>query len=187
MLRTQRIAVGATAGAFVLALAVSGCGSGSGSGSGSTSTTSPGTSSSSSSGAAKPAADTLSTAKVDKVGTVVVDGKGFVLYRFDKDTAKPTPKSNCYGTCAAQWPPAPATGNVTVKGIDKSLVGTVTRNDGTKQLTLAGWPLYRYAKDDEPHEAYGQGVGGIWFAATPTGAKAMTSDTGSSSGGGSGY
>lgn len=184
MLRTQRIAVGATAGAFALALAVSGCGSGSGSGS--ASTTSPGTSSSSSSGAAKPP-DTLSTAKVDKVGTVVVDGKGFVLYRFDKDTAKPTPRSNCYGTCAAQWPPAPATGNVTVKGIDKSLVGTVTRNDGTKQLTLAGWPLYRYAKDDEPHEAYGQGVGGIWFAATPTGAKATTSDTGDSSGGGSGY
>ncbi|WP_406507298.1 hypothetical protein [Streptomyces sp. NBC_00212] len=189
MLRTQRIAVGATAGAFALALAVSGCGSGSsnsGSG-GSTSASSPSTSSSSGSSAARPATDTLSTAKVDKVGTVVVDGKGFVLYRFDKDTAKPTPKSNCYGTCAAQWPPAPATGNVTVKGIDKSLVGTVTRNDGTKQLTLAGRPLYRYAKDDEPHEAYGQGVGGIWFAATPTGAKAMTSDTGSSSGGGSGY
>ena len=184
MLRNQRIAVGATAGVFALALAVGGCGSGSGnSGSGgSTSTTSP-----SAGSPAQPAADTLSTAKVDKVGTVVVDGKGFVLYRFDKDTAKPTPRSNCYGTCAAQWPPAPATGHVTVKGIDKSLVGTVTRNDGTKQLTLAGWPLYRYAKDDEPHEAYGQGVGGIWFAATPTGAKAMTSGTGSSSGSGSGY
>ncbi|MFD9631276.1 hypothetical protein [Streptomyces violascens] len=186
MLRNQRIAVGATAGVFALALAVSGCGSSNSGSGGSTSTTSPSTSSSSGS-TAQPAAGTLSTAKVDKVGTVVVDGKGFVLYRFDKDTAKPAPRSNCYGTCAAQWPPAPATGNVTVKGIDKSLVGSVTRNDGTKQLTLAGWPLYRYAKDDEPHEAYGQGVGGIWFAATPTGAKAMTSDTGSSSGGGSGY
>ncbi|MGW1870265.1 hypothetical protein ACWCPS_32570 [Streptomyces mauvecolor] len=187
MLRNQRIAVGATAGVFALALAVGGCGSSNSGSGGSTSTTSPSISSSSSGSTAPPAADTLSTAKVDKVGTVVVDSKGFVLYRFDKDTAKPTPRSNCYGTCAAQWPPAPATGNVAVKGIDKSLVGSVIRNDGTKQLTLAGWPLYRYAKDDEPHEAYGQGVGGIWFAATPTGAKAMTSDTGSSSGGGSGY
>ncbi|MFI6055800.1 hypothetical protein ACIBCO_37705 [Streptomyces violascens] len=190
MLRNQRIAVGATAGAFVLALAVAGCGSGnsgSGGSGGSTSTTSPSTSSSPSGSTARPAADTLSTAKVAKVGTVVVDGKGFVLYRFDKDTAQPTPRSNCYGTCATQWPPAPATGNVTVKGIDKSLVGTVTRNDGTKQLTLAGRPLYRYAQDDEPHEAYGQGVGGTWFAATPTGAKAMTSDTGGNPGGGSGY
>ncbi|WP_438292314.1 hypothetical protein [Streptomyces sp. HUAS TT7] len=187
MLRNQRIAVGATAGAFALALAVGGCGSSNSGSGGSTSTTSPSTGNSSGSSTARPAADTLSTAKVDKVGTVVVDGKGFVLYRFDKDTAKPTPRSNCYGTCAAQWPPAPANGHVTVKGIDKSLVGTVTRNDGTQQLTLAGWPLYRYAKDDEPHEAYGQGVGGIWFAATPTGAKAMTSDTGSGSGSGSGY
>ncbi|MGW2863522.1 hypothetical protein [Streptomyces sp. NPDC001205] len=181
MLRTQRFAVGATAGAFVIALAVSGCGSGSGS-----STPSPPTGSSVNS-SAPPSADTLSTAKVDKVGTVVVDGKGFVLYRFDKDTAQPVPRSNCYGACAAQWPPAPATGRVTMKGIDKSLVGTVTRTDGSKQLTLAGWPLYRYAQDDQPHEAYGQGVGGIWFAATPTGAKAASGATGTTSGGGSGY
>lgn len=33
---------------------------------------------------------------------MVVDGKGFVLYRFDNDTAKPS-KSNCYGTCATLW------------------------------------------------------------------------------------
>jgi predicted lipoprotein with Yx(FWY)xxD motif len=180
MLRTQRYAVGAAAGAFVLALAVSGCGS-----SGTSSIPSPSGSNSSSS-ATQPVADTLSTAKADKVGTVVVDNKGFVLYRFDKDTAKPTSKSNCYGACASQWPAATATRDITVKGIDKSLVGTVTRADGSKQLTLAGWPLYRYAKDDQPHEAYGQGVGGIWFAATPTGAKAVSS-TGGGSGGGSGY
>ncbi|RFC74816.1 hypothetical protein [Streptomyces sp. AcE210] len=38
--------------------------------------------------------------------------------------------------------------------------------------SLAGRPLYRYARDDEPKEAYGQGVDGTWFAATPAGAKA---------------
>ncbi|WP_328311083.1 hypothetical protein OG432_13360 [Streptomyces sp. NBC_00442] len=178
MLRTQRYAVGTVAGAFVLALAISGCGS---SGTGSA----PGPSGSSTS-SARPAAATLSTAKVDKVGTVVVDGKGFVLYRFDKDTAKPASKSNCYGTCATQWPPALTTGSVNVKGIDRSLVSTVTRADGSKQLTLAGRPLYRYAEDNAPHEASGQGVGGIWFAATPTGAKAATG-AGATSGGGSGY
>ncbi|MFJ8308986.1 MULTISPECIES: hypothetical protein [unclassified Streptomyces] len=190
MLRTQRYAVGAAVGAFVLALAVSGCG-GSGTSSTPSSTPTPSATSSSSGSSAggssaQPGADTLSTAKADKVGTVVVDNKGFVLYRFDQDTAKPTSKSNCYGTCATLWPPALATGSVNVKGIDKSLVGTVTRADGSKQLTLAGWPLYRYSKDDQPHEAYGQGVAGTWFAATPTGAKAASS-TGGGSGGGSGY
>ncbi|WP_420708505.1 hypothetical protein [Streptomyces sp. ERV7] len=119
---------------------------------------------------------TLSATQVDKVGTVVTDSKGYVLYRFDKDTAKPS-HSNCLAACAAIWPPAPATDALTVKGVDKALVGTVARPDGTTQLTLAGWPLYRYAKDDEPREAYGQGAGGTWFAITPTGAKA-TADTG---------
>jgi predicted lipoprotein with Yx(FWY)xxD motif len=39
-----------------------------------------------------------------QLGTVVVDGQGFTLYRFDKDSAKP-PTSNCSGDCASKWPP----------------------------------------------------------------------------------
>jgi predicted lipoprotein with Yx(FWY)xxD motif len=112
----------------------------------------------------------------------VTDSKGYVLYRFDADSAHPT-RVSCYGTCAVVWPAATAKGSVTVKGIDKSLVSTVKRSGGTSQLTLAGWPLYRYAKDDQPKEAYGQGVGGTWWAVTPTGAKATTA-TASSTGGG---
>ncbi|MCW2943206.1 MAG: putative lipoprotein [Actinomycetia bacterium] len=106
-----------------------------------------------------------------KIGPIVVDGKGWTLYRFDKDTANP-PASNCNGACATAWPPAPATGNVTLTGVDRSLVGSVKRADGTSQLTLGGWPLYRYAKDATPGDTNGQGVGGTWFAATPAGKKA---------------
>ncbi|PKV87211.1 hypothetical protein [Streptomyces sp. TLI_146] len=170
MLTVHRIAVGAAAGTAVLALAATGCGSSNDSKTEkpSTGTTAPAT--------PNPAAPTLSATEVDKVGTVVTDSNGYVLYRFDKDTAKPS-HSNCLAACAAIWPPAPATDALSVKGIDKALVGQVTRPDGTKQLTLAGWPLYRYAKDDGPREAYGQGAGGTWFAITPTGAKA-TADTG---------
>ncbi|MFD9484595.1 hypothetical protein [Streptomyces sp. NPDC059991] len=171
MLTVHRIAVGAAAGTAVLALAATGCGSSNSSSKTekpSTTTTAPAT--------PNPAAPTLSAADVDKVGTVVTDSNGYVLYRFDEDTAKPS-HSNCLAACAAIWPPAPATDALTVKGIDKALVGKVTRPDGSAQLTLAGWPLYRYAKDDGPREAYGQGAGGTWFAITPTGAKA-TADTG---------
>ncbi|WP_329118767.1 hypothetical protein [Streptomyces sp. NBC_01465] len=171
---SHRIGIYAATAVAGFALAATGCGSGSSSGSSTKTPTATSTT----------AAADLSTAKVDKVGTVVTNAKGFVLYRFDKDTAKP-PASNCTGDCAALWPPAVATGSsVSIQGIDKSLVGTVTRADGTKQLTLAGWPLYTYAKDDEPREAYGQGVGGTWFAATPTGAKAQGGGDSSSSGGG---
>ncbi|MEU5437569.1 hypothetical protein AB0G73_29930 [Streptomyces sp. NPDC020719] len=172
MLTVHRIAIGAAAGTAVLALAATGCGS---SNNNSKTTEKPSTGTTA---PASPAGTTLSATKVDKVGTVVTDSKGYVLYRFDMDSAKPS-RSACLAACAAIWPPAPApaTDALSVKGIDKALVGTLTRPDGSKQLTLAGWPIYRYSKDDEPREAYGQGAGGTWFAITPTGAKA-TADTG---------
>lgn len=162
----------AITGAAILALTLSGCGGGGGN------------AKSTSSGSGGTASATLTAAKVDKVGTVVTDSQGYVLYRFDADSAHPT-KVTCYNACAKIWPAMTAQGGITTKGVDKSLVSTVKRADGTTQLTLAGWPLYRYAKDDEPREAYGQGVGGTWFAVTPTGGKASTATATST--GGTGY
>ncbi|MEU1076844.1 MULTISPECIES: hypothetical protein [unclassified Streptomyces] len=167
MLSVHRIAFGTAAGTAVLALAATGCGSGTSTHDGQ-STTAPAT--------PERAASALSATRVDKVGTVVTDGDGYVLYRFDKDSAKPS-RSACLAACAAIWPPVPATAAPTVKGVDRALVGKVARPDGTTQLTLGGWPLYRYAKDDAPHQAYGQGAAGTWFAITPAGGKA-TADTG---------
>ncbi|MGW1729811.1 SCO0930 family lipoprotein [Streptomyces sp. NPDC001999] len=112
-----------------------------------------------------------------KLGKVLTDSEGFTLYRFDKDTASP-PKSNCEGDCAKIWPVVPA-GNVTAAaGTDDALIGKVTRADGTQQLTIAGWPMYRYAKDAKPGDANGQGVGGTWFASAPDGKKAAVNADG---------
>jgi predicted lipoprotein with Yx(FWY)xxD motif len=108
-----------------------------------------------------------------QMGEVVTDGKGWVLYRFDKDTANP-PESNCNGDCARVWPPALTTGTPTLQGIDRSLVGTVTRADGSTQITLKGWPLYRYAGDLKPGQWKGQGVGGTWFVVAPDGKKNLS-------------
>jgi len=114
----------------------------------------------------------LNVSTVSNLGQVVTDGNGRTLYRFDKDSAKP-PVSNCNGDCAAKWPPVIATTDaVSLQGVDQSLVGLVTRQDGSKQVTLAGWPLYLFAQDTAPGDAKGQGVGGTWFAATPQGKKA---------------
>ncbi|MEV0318020.1 SCO0930 family lipoprotein [Streptomyces sp. NPDC050658] len=106
-----------------------------------------------------------------KLGKVVTDSEGFTLYRFDKDTAQP-PKSNCDGACATAWPVVSPKGAVAPPGVDASLMGEVTRSDGSKQLTIDGWPMYRYAKDTKPGDAKGQGVKGTWFAAAPDGKKA---------------
>jgi hypothetical protein len=59
-----------------------------------------------------------------------------------------------------------------LEGVDQSLVGTVVRKDGSKQLTLKGWPLYEFSNDKAPGQANGQGSGGTWFAVTPDGGKA---------------
>jgi predicted lipoprotein with Yx(FWY)xxD motif len=131
----------------------------------------------------------LETAKAGNLGTIVTDSNGFTLYRFDHDSSNPS-KATCTGSCATLWPPVAATGNVQVQGINQSLVSTVTRPDGTTQLTLNGWPLYRYAPDQKPGDTKGEGFMGIWFAATPTGGRAMAASspsTGGSGGGGGGY
>ncbi|MGI8336411.1 hypothetical protein ACRYCC_41265 [Actinomadura scrupuli] len=115
----------------------------------------------------------LEVASDGKLGKIVVDDQGRTLYRFDADSAKPTSVSNCNNACATAWPPVTADDkSVSVKGIDSKLLGTLARPDGTVQLTLAGWPLYRYAKDDNPGDTNGQGVSGKWFVTAPTGKKA---------------
>ncbi|HVV10037.1 SCO0930 family lipoprotein [Amycolatopsis sp.] len=121
--------------------------------------------------ATSPGTVKLTAAGVADLGQVLTDANGMTLYRFDKDTSRP-PKSNCDGACATTWPPVIATGSVDVQGLDASLVGTVTRADGTQQVTVNGWPIYRYAKDTAAGQATGQGVGGTWAAVTPAGGKA---------------
>ncbi|MFI6416837.1 SCO0930 family lipoprotein [Streptomyces sp. NPDC050842] len=105
-----------------------------------------------------------------KLGPVVADAEGFTLYRFDNDTASPS-TSACAGDCAKTWPPVPA-GSTKPGGVDASRVGALQRTDGVRQLTIAGWPVYRFAKDTAPGQTNGQGVGGTWFAVTPDGKKA---------------
>ncbi|GHE06439.1 SCO0930 family lipoprotein [Streptomyces alanosinicus] len=126
-----------------------------------------------SSGSPSPAAPAgkLTVAANPDLGSVLTDGSGLTLYRFDADTANP-PKSNCAGACATTWPPVPADDAAAGAGIDKALLGEVTRADGTKQLTVGGWPAYRYVKDVNAGDVNGQGVGGKWFALAPNGKKA---------------
>jgi len=122
-------------------------------------------------GAQSASAGKLEVSANAELGDVLTDSAGLSLYRFDEDTAEP-PKSNCNGDCATAWPPVPANDASAGAGIDKALLGEVTRADGSKQLTIAGWPAYRYAKDTKAGDLTGQGVGGKWYALAPTGKKA---------------
>ena len=68
--------------------------------------------------------------------------------------------------------PAPAAGRCdgghAGAGVAGAL-GTITRPDGGTQVTYEGRPLYLYSGDQNPGEASGQGIQGVWFAMTPSG------------------
>ena len=114
------------------------------------------------------------TVKADgsSLGRIVVDSGGRTLYLFEKDTRG---RSACSGACAASWPPLLTTGKpVAGPGAKSSLLGTIRRSDGRKQVTYAGHPLYRFALDTRPGQVRGEGLqdfGAGWDALTPSGAK----------------
>jgi predicted lipoprotein with Yx(FWY)xxD motif len=186
MKRAQFLFLAASGAAAVIALAACGSSSGNGYGSGSGGGA-PATTAQAQGGGGSATTAALSTASSNTLGTIVADSKNRTVYLYTKDTQN-SGTSTCTGSCATNWPPVPASGTPTVKGIDQSLVGSITRADGTKQLTLAGWPLYEFAGDSASGDVNGQGKGGVWFAVTPTGAKAAAPPPAAGGGsGGGGY
>ena len=100
---------------------------------------------------------------------MIVDGQGYTLYLFTKDKGT---TSVCYTKCATEWPPTVVTGTPTAgSGLDKSMLGTTKRTDGTTQVTYGGHPLYRFAADTAPGQTKGQNVLGIWFVVGANGDK----------------
>ncbi|GGN44773.1 lipoprotein [Streptomyces fuscichromogenes] len=123
---------------------------------------------------AEAAAPTAVSVRVDgNLKSVVVDENGKTLYVSAKDKAA-SGKSSCDDTCAKTMVPVPADDVTPGTGINKDLLGSITRVDGSKQLTLGGKPLYSYA-EDEAGETKGQGFQKTWYAAAPDGAKAGVS------------
>jgi predicted lipoprotein with Yx(FWY)xxD motif len=118
----------------------------------------------------RPRGTIVSANSTAKLGTVVVDGLGYTLYRFDGDTAQP-PAATCAGPCTETWEPVPASDPIRVEGVKEEAVGSVQRPDGEVQLTLAGWPVYRHS-GEAPGATDGHGADGKWFAIAPDGDKA---------------
>jgi len=71
---------------------------------------------------------------------------------------------------------------VVAKDPEQRVADTYTSKDGTKQVTLAGWPLYYYANDAKAGDATGQAVGGTWWVVGANGQKITTSASAGNSG-----
>jgi predicted lipoprotein with Yx(FWY)xxD motif len=109
----------------------------------------------------------INTAKDDKLGTFLVDGKGMTLYLFTKDAPG---KSNCTGDCLVKWPPLVAADLKQVKvgaGVDASKLGLADLPDGKKIVTYNSLPLYYWINDKKPGDTTGQNVGKVWFVVAP--------------------
>ena len=164
--RTKLVA--GVGGALGAAVVVAACSSGASS-SAAAPAASPAGGSSSSAGASSSGGTVITTAK-SSGGTVLASGSGRAVYLWAKDTGD---MSNCNGACAGAWPPVTTTGTATASGGAKaSDIGTITRSDGTKQVTYDGHPLYYFSGDSGPGTASGQGsdaFGAKWWLVAPTG------------------
>ncbi len=120
-----------------------------------------------------PRTTAVATASNTRFGTILVDPTGRSLYFFDGDSAGDdygysAATSGCTGACLQTWPALLFTGaGVPVGGAGVAAVATFERPDGTKQVTVSGKPLYRYAGDFQAGEVNGDGIGGVWHVAKP--------------------
>lgn len=86
----------------------------------------------------------ISTRKIPKLGTILVDGRGRTLYMFVPDKRK---RVTCVHTCAVVWPPVKLVKGARAVGKGKarrSLLGSDPNPVGARVVTYDGWPLYRY-------------------------------------------
>ena len=94
-------------------------------------------------------------------GMVLTGPTGMTLYTHAGDSAT---SSTCTGACATAWPPLTATGQPMAGTGLTGKLGTLTRADGTTQVTYAGLPLYYWQGDKKAGDVTGDGVEGFAVA-----------------------
>jgi predicted lipoprotein with Yx(FWY)xxD motif len=98
-------------------------------------------------------------------GDVLQAPDGRTLYVYDGDKiVGPRGKSSCNKECADLWPPFSAGMEATPMGD----WGVIPREDGSRQWTYKGRPLYTFAKETGPNQISGNGSeGNAWHLAKP--------------------
>lgn len=120
--------------------------------------------------AAAPAAAGLTVGVTNDMtlGAFLTGQNGMTLYVLTKDTAD---TSTCSGTCATNWPPLSVASGATITPPSGATAtfATITRSDGTMQVTYNHMPLYYFAGDSAAGDTKGQGKSGVWFVAPLSG------------------
>jgi predicted lipoprotein with Yx(FWY)xxD motif len=100
------------------------------------------------------------------LGSYLSASNGMTLYYFTKDAPG---VSTCADACAINWPPYTVSSSASLSGAAgvTGAISTITRADGSMQVTYNGAPLYFWAKDVKPGDTNGQNIGGVWFVVKP--------------------
>jgi predicted lipoprotein with Yx(FWY)xxD motif len=102
------------------------------------------------------------------LGTYLTGQNGMTLYVTTSDTPD---ASACTDTCATTWPPLTVATGATITGPSDATgaFATITRSDGTLQVTYNHMPLYYNSGDSAAGNTTGQGLNGTWFVAPVSG------------------
>ena len=102
---------------------------------------------------------------VGTMGTILVAAaNNHTVYTFDSDTPG---VSKCTGGCASTWPPVSIASGTTPTGGPgvTGQLGTITRADGSLQVTYKGMPLYFFHSDANAGDTKGNYTG--WSLVKP--------------------
>lgn len=92
-----------------------------------------------------------------RLGPVLADAAGRTLYVAFPETSGSTP---CGASCARLWRPYLADDTASANG----RFALLQRENGSRQWSYDGRPLYRWLGDQDPGEVTGDGVDGTWLA-----------------------
>ena len=120
---------------------------------------------------AGPASLTIASTPDSTLGEYLTGLNGMTLYVLTLDKAD---SSSCSGSCATNWPPLTVADGTTITGPSSATgdFATITRADGTMQVTYNHMPLYYFAGDSAAGDTKGQVKNGTWFVAPVSGSVA---------------
>jgi predicted lipoprotein with Yx(FWY)xxD motif len=106
----------------------------------------------------------VKVAEKAEIGKYLTDTEGMTLYAFMNDHPG---MSTCSGACIDKWPIFFREKIATTGGLNAEEFGTIDREDGQKQTTFRGFPLYYWQGDSKAGETKGQGIKNVWFVIDP--------------------
>ena len=116
------------------------------------------------------AASTRISTAHSSLGTYLVGPNGHTVYLWTADSRN---ESACKDACAKVWPPVMLKGKLVAgSGVKSSLLKSIPRTGGGRQVTYNGWPLYYYAPDTKAGLTKGEGsnsFGYPWYVLATSG------------------